>query len=662
LADTNAGPQHDTEARWLAETHRPNDPQLTLRAIIVGMLIGGLMCVSNLYVFFKTGWSMGVTITAAILAFAVFKGAQATGLAKRPLGLLENNALITVSSGAGYMTGGGNMAAFGALLMVTSVRPETLPMIAWFGVIAALGVFCAIPIKRQLINREGLVFPTGTATAETLRVLHGDERASRDGTSASVVNTTSAASQPPGTPPGAVMPPSAGTASSGRMPTADAATTDAAAKSGGSRQAAALGIAAGFAALLTWFRDAKATWMPFNVPGTLPVPIEIAGKKAAEWTLAIKTEVVLIGAGALMSFRTAWSLLLGSLLTYGVLAPQLFADGRIAAVNYKSIVTWTVWPGAALLVASGLTSFALDWRSVLRSFSGLTRIFGKKEASADPMDAVECPAWWFPAGFIVLGPIVVTLMAILFQIPVWAGCIAVPLAVVMGFVAARVTGDTDVTPTKALGPVTQLVYGAITPGNLSGNIMSANVTGGIGLHAADLLTTLKTGWLLGGSPRVQFFAQLFGVLAGAALIVPAYDLLITDPSMLGGDDWPAPSCLVWAKVSETFADGIGALDPLAQKGILIGAVLGIALALLEKFAPKRAKPFVPSPSGLGIAMVVPGSNGLAMFLGGALAEIARRNWRRIADLFVTPIASGLIAGESLMGITVALLNAGKLLG
>lgn len=672
MADTTAGPQHDTEARWLAETHRPNDPQLTLRAIVVGMLIGGLMCVSNLYVFFKTGWSMGVTITAAILAFAVFKGAQAAGITKKPLGLLENNALITVSSGAGYMTGGGNMAAFGALLMVTTVRPETLPMIAWFGVIAALGVFCAIPIKRQLINREGLVFPTGTATAETLRVLHGDERAGASGASPSstAASMTATGAMGASTTSGNTTGPSAPTlrgTTADTVPTSASATATSTARAdanaGGSRQAAALGIAAGFAALLTWFRDAKATWMPFNVPGTIPVPIEIAGRKAAEWTLAVKTEVVLVGAGALMSFRTAWSLLLGSLLTYGVLAPQLFADGRITDVNYKSIVTWTVWPGAALLVASGLTSFALDWRSVLRSFSGLTRIFGKKTAaSADPMDAVECPTWWFPAGFIVLGPVVVTLMAILFQIPVWAGCIAVPLAVVMGFVAARVTGDTDVTPTKALGPVTQLVYGAITPGNLSGNIMSANVTGGIGLHAADLLTTLKTGWLLGGSPRVQFFAQLFGVLAGAALIVPAYDLLITDPSMLGGDDWPAPSCLVWAKVSETFAEGVGALDPLARKGILVGAVLGIALALMEKFAPKKAKPFVPSPSGLGIAMVVPGSNGLAMFLGGALAELARRNWRRIADQFVTPIASGLIAGESLMGITVALLNAGKVLG
>ena len=135
--------------------------------------------------------------------------------------------------------------------------------------------------------------------------------------------------------------------------------------------------------------------------------------------------------------------------------------------------------------------------------------------------------------------IVVVLMVYLFQIPWWAGVIAVPLAVVMGFIAARVTGDTDVTPTKALGPVTQGIFGALTPGNLAGNIMSANVTGGIGLHAADLLTTLKTGWLLGGNPRAQFWAQLFGVAAGSVLIVPAFNLLIPDPSQLGGEAWPA---------------------------------------------------------------------------------------------------------------------------
>jgi OPT family oligopeptide transporter len=612
-AAADASPANAAELKWLAETYQRNQPQLTIRAVLVGMCIGALMCLSNLYVFFKTGWSMGVTITASILAFAVFRGMSAVGIVRRPLGALENNALTTVASGAGFMTGGGNMAAFGALLMVTTLRPGGVPMILWFGAIAALGVFTAIPIKRQLINAEGLAFPTGKATAETIRTIHGE---------------------------------GAGTAGEGVQ------------------QASALGLGALFAALLAWFRDAKAEWLPYpNLPAQFGLPVMLGGKPLATWTLAFKAEALMVGAGALMSFRTGWSLLLGGVLTYGVLAPALFAHHQIADVSYKLIVGWTVWPGAAILVASGLTSFALDWKSVARSFSGIAGIFKRKDADAvqDPMDEVECPGWWFPAGFAVLGPIVVILMMVLFQIPWWAGLVAVPLAVVMGFVAARVTGETDVTPTKALGPVTQMVYGLMTPGNLSGNIMSANVTGGIGLHAADLLTTLKTGWQLGANPRVQFYAQLFGVLAGAAVVVPAFNILIPDPSVLGTDAWPAPSCMVWAGVSKAFAGGIGSLLPMARMAIVAGLLLGVALAVCERFAPRRMKTYIPSPAGLGIAMVVPGANAISMFTGALIALLVGRFSPKTGARFVTPVASGLIAGESLMGVLIAVLVIAKVL-
>ncbi|HYP16631.1 MAG TPA: OPT family oligopeptide transporter [Opitutus sp.] len=592
------------ELEWLNHTFQPHAPNLTIRAALVGMLIGAAMCLSNLYVFFKTGWSMGVTLTACILAFGSFQLLQRLGLVKTPLGALENNALTTVASGAGYMTGGGNMAAFGALLMVTTFRPESLPMIAWFALIAALGVFAAIPIKRQLINHEGLAFPTGTATAETIRSIH-----------------------------------------------------EAAAGAGRSK-AAWLGWSAAFAAAFTWLRDA---W--HVIPGTIGLPLTLGGRALAEWTLALKAEVVLLGGGALMSFRTGWSLLLGGVLTYAVLGPSLLDRGIIAEVSYKTIVAWSLWPGAAILVASGLTSFALDYRSIARSFGGLARLFRRNSARAETgIGAVEAPEWWFPAGFVVLAPFVVALMVWLFQIPLWAGIIAVPLAVVMGFVAARVTGETDVTPTKALGPVTQLVYGVITPGNLSGNIMSANVTGGIGLHAADLLTTMKTGWLLGAKPRHQVYAQLFGLVVGAAVVVPAFNLIIPDPSVLGSEAWPAPSCVVWAGVSKAFSDGIGALHPSARAAIVVGLALGVALALLEKFAPQKLRAVLPSPSGLGIAMVIPGSNAIAMFLGAAVAEFIRRRSPALAEKTVVPIASGLIAGESLMGILIALLIVGGVLG
>jgi putative OPT family oligopeptide transporter len=576
--------------------------QLTARAVVAGMAIGAVMCLSNIYVFFKTGWSLGVTLTACILAFAVFRGLSAARIVKEPLGALENNALTTVASGAGYMTGGGNMAAFGALLMVTTVRPDSVAMIAWFGVIAALGVFAAIPIKRQLIDEEALAFPTGKATAETIRSIHA---ASGEG--------------------------------------------------GGAGKARSLAIAAIFGALLAFFRDAKAAWMPFHVPGAINLPLTLAGRALKDWTLALKTEVVLIAAGALMSFRTGWSLLVGGSLTYAVLAPALLARGIIKDTGYKAIVAWTLWPGAAILVGSGLTSFAFDYKSVARSFSGLASLFGKNKREIEADRSEECPDSWFPAGFLVLGPVVVGLMAWLFHIPLWAGAIAVPLAVLMGFVAARVTGETDVTPTKALGPVTQLVFGVLTPGNLAGNIMSANVTGGVGLHAADLLTTLKSGKLLGASARQQFYAQLFGVVAGALVVVPAFNLILPDPSVLGSDAWPAPSCLVWAGVSKAFAGGIGALDASAQRAIVIGLLLGVALALMEKLSPKRLVPYIPSPSGLGIAMVIPGSNAIAMFLGAAIAEIMRRKRPEAAERLIVPVSSGLIAGESLMGIAIALL-------
>jgi OPT family oligopeptide transporter len=595
MSDTTAAP--DREADWLQHTYRPHEANLTVRAVLVGMLIGATMCLSNLYVFFKTGWSLGVTLTACLLAFASFRLLQALRLVRRPLGALENNALTTVASGAGFMTGGGNMAAFGALLMITTVRPDAAPMIAWFGVIAALGVFAAIPIKRQLINRESLAFPTGTATAETIRSIHD------------------------------------------------------AASGGGLGKAAWLAGSAGLAAVLTWVRDAW-HWIPTAVG----LPVTLAGHPLAQWTIAFKAEVVMLGGGALMSFRTGWSLLLGALLTFGLLAPALVAQGIVSTVSYKAIVAWTLWPGAALLVASGLTSFALDYRSIARSFTGLMRVFRRRPAEADTgLAAVECPDWWFPAGFLVLAPVVVMLMVGLFQIPLWAGVIAVPLAVVMGFVASRVTGETDVTPTKALGPVTQMIYGVLTPGNMAGNIMSANVTGGVGLHAADLLTTLKTGWLLGARPRHQLYAQLCGVLAGAAVVVPAFNIILPDPTVLGSEAWPAPSCVVWAGVSQSFAHGLGALHPSSRTAIVIGLFLGVAMALLEKFAPRRLRAWLPSPSGLGIAMVLPASNCIAMFLGAAAAAWMHRRFPVVAERTVVPVASGLIAGESLMGILIAFL-------
>jgi uncharacterized oligopeptide transporter (OPT) family protein len=128
--------------------------------------------------------------------------------------------------------------------------------------------------------------------------------------------------------------------------------------------------------------------------------------------------------------------------------------------------------------------------------------------------------------------------------------------------------------------------------------------------------------------------------------------------MLGTDDWPAPSALIWAGVSKAFAGGIDSLGHEARVAIAVGLAIGVSLAVLEKLAPRRVLAFIPSPYGLGIAMVVPGSNCISMFIGAAIAEVMRRRRR---EAIVVPIASGLIAGESLMGVVTALLVAGGVL-
>jgi len=253
-------------------------------------------------------------------------------------------------------------------------------------------------------------------------------------------------------------------------------------------------------------------------------------------------------------------------------------------------------------------------------------------------------------------------MAYLFQIPVWAGVLALPLSVIMGVIASRVTGETDTTPTKALGPVTQLLYGGLLPGNLAANVMSANATGGVGLHSADMLTTLKSGWLLGASPRKQFIGQLFGVVAGAVVVVPAFNLLVPSADMLGTEEFPAPSSMVWAGVSKMLMNGVGSLHTSARIGALCGLTLGVALVLLERWAPKKAKPFIPSASGLGLAIVIPGASSISFFIGAAIAEVLRRKTPKLAEATVLPVSSGLIAGESLMGIAIAMLVAFGVIG
>jgi uncharacterized oligopeptide transporter (OPT) family protein len=111
---------------------------------------------------------------------------------------------------------------------------------------------------------------------------------------------------------------------------------------------------------------------------------------------------------------------------------------------------------------------------------------------------------------------------------------------------------------------------------------------------------------------------------------------------------------VWAGVSEAFAGGLDKLGTEARIAIAIAAVIGIVLSLLERYASPKLKPYVPSPYGLGLSFVLSASSSIMMFIGASITELLRRRQQTGA---IVPIASGVIAGESLTGVLFAVLKA-----
>ncbi|HTU25933.1 MAG TPA: OPT family oligopeptide transporter [Pirellulales bacterium] len=629
----------DEDRNWFETVYQGGTVrQLSVRSIVTGMVIGAVMSISNLYVGLQTGWGLGVTITACILAYAVFRVLEVVVPRYRhdPFTILENYTMSSAASAAGYMATSGLVSTIPALYLTARRELAWWEMMSWLAAVSLLGVFMAIPLKRQLINVEKLPFPSGIATAETLRSLHDSGAAALAKARALVVAGVA----------GAVI---------GLWREGLPAVSEWLGKS-----SAAEGLAAASATTSSPSR-LQGLLAKITLPEQFPlIPGDWGTTLMENYTLGWESSAIMVAAGAIIGIRVGVSLLLGAMCYYGILAPIGVANGWMTT-GYKGIVSWTLWPATSMMLASSLLAFALRWRTVVRSFSGLAAVVGRRRVAHDPLADVEVPGSWFVAGTLVGGIACVALGHLLFGIPWWAGIFAVLLTFLLSTVAARATGETDITPISALGKMTQLTFGAMMPPNSTVNLMAASITAGASAHSADLLTDLKSGYLLGGNPRKQTISQLFGVLAGTLVCVPVYAIVV-DPGKLGSKELPAPSAKVWAAVAEMFSKGLDALPPYAGWAILIGALIGIALTLMEEFAPPKYRRWIPSPTGLGIAGVVPAFNSLSMFAGAAIAWAVARAAPKLDEQYTIPVSSGLIAGESLMGVTVRLVaEAAKLL-
>ena len=650
-----AGAPEEQDRKWYEQCYRGDSQrQLTLRAVVMGGVLGMFTAVSNLYTTLKIGWSFGVSITACVISFVVWNAICKifAGRVSR-MSILENNCMQSTATAAGSSTGATLAVALGALLLITGVQQPWPVAAAFVFFTAALGVFLAIPMKRQMINHEQLRFPSGIATAETLRSLY-----SKSGESLKQAYSLLVALGA-----GAVV---------GLLHNYSQLAEELKDKNHLAPKVAAwLGNI--HPHLVVWFEKAlqkfSAGLEKLSSAVNLPDLINFTGwlnplARGQMVGLGFEPSVLLVGAGMITGLRVSLSMFAGSALLYYVVAPYLVGlDAANAAVagwmpsfpmspagNFNP-TRWALWGGTALMVFSSLTQVALNWRTVLRAFM----VFKKTERAAihDAVDAVEVPNSWLVLGLIpiTLGLIIVQYFA--FHIAVWLGLVSVAFSFVVSLVCCRATGETDTAPIGAMGKVTQLLY-AVLPGAkgiAAINLMAAGTTAAAAGAAADLLTDLKSGYLLGANPRRQFLAQFYGVFFGVIAVVPAWYLMVPDKKALEAFNPPATN--MWRAVADLLTLGVNHLPSTALAAIVIGALVGMILPVVEFLWPK-AKRFLPSAMGLGLAWVVPFQNAFSFLIGAVIVSGLQRWNRKNSDAYAIPIASGLVAGESLVAAFIAI--------
>ncbi|MCK4547543.1 MAG: OPT/YSL family transporter [Candidatus Eisenbacteria sp.] len=572
------------EALWLATTYRGHDmAELTLRALVPGILLGVLIVAYNVYMGLRTGWGEGGSILAAIMGFAIMRGLG------QKYTVLENNMTQTTASAAATV---GNAMNVIATFFLLGIALSGWQVFTWLICMGFLGIFFAIPLRRQLVIGEKLVFPTGTACASLIQTMHsrGEE---------------------------------------------------------GTRKAVALLACGGIGAAVTWLRDAP----PLSFLAIPPrvffdwMRIRIAGFKTSELMLGIETSPMILGVGFLVGPRIGISLGLGAIVSWAVIAPWLATAGVIENLGYRSVAGWTMWVGSSVLVSAALTSLLIRWRGVARAMKSMGR------ARDHRLGALEIGSRTWLIGLVTSAAVIAVVLNVSLGVPLWMGLLSIPISFLLAVVVVRATGETDIAPLGASAHITQILYGGLAPGSVTANLGTAIVTAGSAGEAADLMQDLKTGYLLGATPRRQVIGQMIGVLVGALAAVPIF-FLLTNAHGLGSEKLPAIAAVVWSSFASVLSRGFSALPQYALPGVAIGACIGIALAILEKTAVRK---WMPSPVGFGVGMIFPGFQGITMMLGGGIRAAVDRLNPRWSEKYAYLVAAGLIAGEGLVGIGIAVL-------
>ncbi|GAA5826886.1 hypothetical protein JCM3770_003360 [Rhodotorula araucariae] len=604
--------------------------ELTLRAVVVGLLIGVLLACTNSYFGLQTGWISMMSLQASLLGFAVFKVVPQCGLFDdRPLTVHENIVLQTTAVATGTLP----LAAgfVGIIPALAQLQPELdggaqplvlsfRALLAWSFAVAFFGVFLAVPLRKQVIVREKLVFPSGTATAQVIGVLHGKplmNAAGADGDAALRQRRR-------------VLQGERGEEAEAMLRRDGTDEEDEfGGQEGGSKAVAAEQVVdrqAWTALMASFALSAGYTLVSQAFPVIYAIPVfDVVLKHAAhDWLFWFTPSFSYIGQGIIMGFPTTASMNLGMLCGWAFLSPLSKAMGWAPGPVSSSVDGargWVLWPALAVMTAESILSVSLVAVDALRPWlerttekartGGALFVYATVDADAVEADSdneafsdltepevarakvARARADDEPSLRVVLAGTVlscvscVVIVAFIFGqdgIKWWATVVALLLACVFAVLGVRALGTTDLNPVSAIGKISQLVFAVVQPGNVVANLVAGGIAEAGAQQAGDLMQDLKTGHLWGSSPRAQFHGQLIGSFASVFVSTGVY-CLYRRVYELPSTAFPVPTAAIWLNLARLVNHG--ALPPRSKEAMLLFGALFVVLAALKTVGKAR---------------------------------------------------------------------------
>ncbi|KAL1916348.1 uncharacterized protein VTP21DRAFT_5965 [Calcarisporiella thermophila] len=630
--------------------------QFSWRACFVGSFLGCIIAAANMYMGLRTGWGVGSGLFGAVLSFAILKPMSRmlpTYLGGGYFGPKENCTAQSAASAAGGLSAG-FVSAIPAmyrlgLLQVENLNRDMVHITLWTIAAAFYGLFFAIPLRKHFVITQDLVFPTPRAAAVTIKSLHSSAAGEKEGMRSALILLIS------------------------------------------------------FVICFVW--QLIGYWVPglFGTPHILYWIGHATGSKELMeadtlWSWSFTWDFSFFGTGLMTPGSTSLSFLFGTVMTVGLAGPLMWRDGIIIdPMGFKSgptAQTWFLWPGIALMV---FTSFAelfvhyeVLWRGIklfFKEFTNTVRSLTKRnraiEKEQDPNDPAlpheQVPTLWWTSGLLASIIFTCAILGVFYGVQVYLTLLAIVLSFFLSFVGLQASGETDINPLGSIGKVSQLVFSPIPHPTAEAsqmiNLIAGNISSSAAAQSVDMVSDLKTGHLLGASPRSQFLAQIVGsVIAVAAalglfyLYASAYPcILAKEGSALSEeckDKFTLVAVLTWSSVTKLLTTNSVTIPQASVNFTIFCCVFSVVYTVVKhKFVPEKYKQYMPNLNAIGIGFTQPSLEiPLAMVIGWTATKIWRRVHKDSWEKYMYSVAGGMIGVNGIYSLFMAIFTLANVKG